>query len=64
MLRPMALEEIERIPVEARTGPIIVSERTSLLYTQRQFERMWKRVRTEGSCPPNSGATDFTQRRH
>lgn len=58
-LCPMVIEEIERVPVEKRNGPVIVFERTALPYTQDQFERLWRKVRQAAGLPPKLWSRDL-----
>lgn len=58
-LCPMVLEEIARIPVEQRVGPVVVFERTTLPFTQDQFERLWKRVRVQAGLPGKLWSRDL-----
>lgn len=44
-LCPMVLEEIVRIPHEARVGPIVVSEKTSLPWLAQNYRYAWRKIR-------------------
>ena len=42
---PMVVEELARVPEEARRGPLIVNPRTSLPYRNWYYGEMWRKVR-------------------
>jgi len=42
---PMVVEELAKVPSEARRGPLIVNPRTSLPYRNWYFGEVWRRVR-------------------
>jgi len=42
---PMVMEELAKVPVEARRGPIIVNPRTGLPYRNWYFGEVWRKVR-------------------
>jgi hypothetical protein len=42
---PMVIEELARVPIEARSGPLIVNPRTGLPYRSWYFGEVWRRVR-------------------
>jgi integrase len=42
---PMVMEELARVPEEARRGPLIVNLRTGLPYRNRSFAWIWSEVR-------------------
>lgn len=44
-LCPMVMDELARIPLEARKGPLIVNEATGLPYRGDAFAKVWRRVR-------------------
>jgi hypothetical protein len=44
-LLPMVVEELEKVPEEARRGPLIVNPRTGLPYRNWYFGEVWRRVR-------------------
>lgn len=50
-LCPMALVELEKVPPEKRTGPVVVSERTALPYHNKSFGKLWPRVRAAAGLP-------------
>ena len=52
----MVLQEIARVPVEARSGPLIVCERTHLPWLDVDFRRTWRRVREVAGLPPEHTA--------
>jgi hypothetical protein len=41
---PMVMEELQHIPVEARTGPLIVNPKTCLPYKYREHKDLWRRT--------------------
>jgi hypothetical protein len=41
---PMVMEELGRVPVEKRTGPLIVNPTTALPYRQWYYRDLWRRV--------------------
>jgi hypothetical protein len=42
---PMVMEELAKVPVEARQGPLIVNPRTGLPYRNWYYGEVWRRVR-------------------
>jgi integrase len=42
---PMVMEELAKVPVHARRGPLIVNPRTGLPYRNWYFGEIWRRVR-------------------
>jgi hypothetical protein len=49
---PMVVEELARIPVESRTGPLIVNPHTKLPYRQWYFRDVWhKSAKAAGIAP-------------
>ncbi|MBY4589395.1 integrase [Rhizobium redzepovicii] len=50
-LHPAALEEIERVPLEKRVGPMIMSEATGVPYKNRKFTERWRKVANKGGIP-------------
>ncbi len=44
-LLPMVVEELSKVPAEARRGPLIVNPRTGLPYRNWYFGKVWRRVR-------------------
>ena len=44
-MMPMVVEELARVPVEARRGPLIVNPRTGLPYRNWYYCEVWRRVR-------------------
>jgi hypothetical protein len=58
-LCPMVLEEMARIPGDARSGPLIVNEATELPFTDQQFLSAWKRVREAAGLPPELWSRDL-----
>jgi integrase len=41
---PMVMEELAKVPVEARCGPLIVNPRTSLPYKAETFRDLWRKA--------------------
>jgi integrase len=41
---PMVVEELAKVPVEARHGPLIVNARTGLPYKSETFRDLWRKV--------------------
>ena len=58
-LCPMVLQEIARVPVEARAGPLIVCERTRLPWLDVDFRRTWRRVREVAGLPAELWSRDL-----
>lgn len=52
-LYPMVMEEIGRIPAEARTGPLVVDPRTGLPFRSRSFTELWRKIATAAGVPKN-----------
>lgn len=50
---PMVMDELARIPAEARTGAIVTDERTGLPYDADAFRRLWRKVATAAGVPSN-----------
>lgn len=48
---PMVMEEIERIPPEARNGPLIVDPKTGLPYRGTVFNEVWRDARKAAGIP-------------
>lgn len=44
-MMPMVVEELAKVPVESRRGPLIVNPRTGLPYRNWYFGDVWRRVR-------------------
>ena len=42
---PMVMEELAKVPIEARRGPLIVNPRTGLPYRNWYFGEVWRQVR-------------------
>jgi integrase len=58
-LCPMALEEISKVPMEKRTGPVIVSETTGLPYEAQTFAVSWRRIATAAGIPKSFWSRDL-----
>ena len=56
---PMVLEELKHWPEEKRSGPIILSEETSLPYRQSIFTQRWTVDRKTANLPTNLWARDL-----
>jgi hypothetical protein len=41
---PMVMEELQHIPVEARTGPLIVNPKTGRPYKYSEHKQLWRRT--------------------
>lgn len=50
-LHPSVLEEIERVPLEKRVGPMIMSEATGVPYKNRKFTERWRKVANKAGIP-------------
>ena len=42
---PMVVEELTKVPLQARRGPLIVSPRTGLPYHEDTYRSVWRKVR-------------------
>ena len=51
-LYPEILEELGRIPMDRRVGPVIISEATGEPYKHRTFTQTWRRVANAAGLPP------------
>jgi hypothetical protein len=59
-LCPMVLEELERLPVRGRSGPVIIDEATGQPYDPRVFEDWWRRrIRKDAKLPSGLWARDL-----
>ncbi|GLS29917.1 hypothetical protein SAMN04488498_110184 [Mesorhizobium albiziae] len=56
---PMVLEELRRWPIEARRGPVIVSEECGRPYINRSFGKMWKADAKAAGIPGDVWARDL-----
>ena len=55
----MSMEEINRVPVEKRTGPMIICEFSNLPWSPNEFRRKWKIVAEKaGILTPHSQGGD------
>ncbi len=50
-LLPMVVEELAKVPVEARHGPLIVNPRTGLPYRNWYYGEVWRRIRKITGIP-------------
>lgn len=50
-LHPAVLEEIARVPLEKRVGPMIISEATGVPYKNRKFTERWRKVADTAGIP-------------
>lgn len=48
---PMVMEEIQAIPLEARSGPLIVNPKTGAPYTNEDFRDLWQVVAKAAGIP-------------
>lgn len=51
-LSPLIIEEIAKVPLERRVGPMIVSERTGEPYKHRTFTQTWRKIADAAGIPP------------
>ncbi|MCJ2134938.1 integrase [Methylobacterium sp. J-026] len=58
-LCPIVLEEIARVPVEERYGPLIINGATGLPFTDPQFAAGWRRVRSAAKLPRELWSRDL-----
>lgn len=58
-LCPMVLEELERIPREARRGPLIVNEATGVPFDCYRFDVPFRKVRDAAGLPSTVWARDL-----
>jgi hypothetical protein len=49
----MVIEEINRIPMERRNGPMVVCEYSNLPWSANEFRRKWRMVATKAGVPPS-----------
>jgi hypothetical protein len=54
-MMPMVVEELEKVPVEARRGPLIINPRTGLPYRNWYFGEVWRQVRKSPASARRSG---------
>lgn len=53
-LAPMVMAELQLLgPVEAQTGPVVISEETGVPFTAVQFRRVWRTVADAAGVPKN-----------
>ncbi|MGR9238874.1 integrase [Rhizobium leguminosarum] len=50
-LHPVVLEEMDRVPMEKRVGPMIMSEATGVPYKNRKFTERWRKVADKAGIP-------------
>jgi hypothetical protein len=63
----MVMEEINRVPLEKRVGPMIICEATNLPWAAMAFRRKWRLVADKVGVPPTVSCTDgayFTNKAH
>jgi integrase len=48
---PMVMEEIQRIPIDERVGPLITDPRSNGPYNQRQIRDLWRRIVVRAGIP-------------
>jgi hypothetical protein len=51
-LCPLVMAELATIPLEARSGPLIIDDRTGKPFCRHGFLRLWRRVRVAAGLPP------------
>lgn len=56
---PMVLEELAHWPAERRSGPVVVSEKTSLPYRELPFQRLWAKDRKAAGIAASVWARDL-----
>jgi hypothetical protein len=49
--KQMVREELERLGVLPRTGPVIVNDKCNIPYTQAQFRTLWRRFADDADVP-------------
>lgn len=52
-LYPLIIEEIAKVSLERRVGPMIVSERTGEPYKHRTFTQTWRKIADAAGVPAN-----------
>ena len=53
-LAPMIAAELQWLgPIEALSGPVVISEETGVPHTAVQFRRLWRKVANAAGIPPN-----------
>src|SRR5262245_38441527 len=52
---PMVVEELSKIPVENRVGPLIVNPSTGLPYRQWYFRDLWRKCARVSGIPATAG---------
>ncbi|MER9596670.1 integrase [Mesorhizobium sp. M0244] len=50
-LHPMVLEEVARVPLEKRVGPMILAETTGEPYKHRKFTERWRKIADKAGLP-------------
>jgi hypothetical protein len=50
-LCPLLDEEVARVPIERRIGPMIVNEKTGLPYTANTFRTVWREIADAAGVP-------------
>jgi hypothetical protein len=47
----LILAELERIPIERRVGPVVISERSGRPWVRKTFHHAWRRIANEAGLP-------------
>lgn len=55
---PMVMEELAKIPREARVGPLVKAEHTGLPWRQKVFAEKWRKVATAAGVPTTTQNRD------
>jgi len=50
-LYPLALAELQRVPLDQRVGPVIIDSRTGQPFTERRFQKNWRAVARAAGIP-------------
>jgi len=56
---PMVMEELERVPLAERKGPVIKFEETALPYNPKKFQAGWRKDRKAANLPAHLWARDL-----
>jgi hypothetical protein len=49
---PMVMEDLDAIPVDQRTGPMVVDPKTGRPYTKHRFGQVWRAAAKAAGIPP------------
>jgi hypothetical protein len=50
-ISPLVTAELERVPMERRIGPVVVSEYTGLPYRRKNFNQLWRKIAKLAGIP-------------